>query len=211
MLNAGNLTIWELAVREPLPLAQIQESVLEFLRGREDTAVLGAQAVNAYVGEARMTQGIDLLSTRAEELAGKLREHLTRKFHIALRVREVAGGKGFWLYQTQKTGSRHLVDLRFVKELPATKKIENIQVLSPVPLIASKVISYYARRGKPKSGTDWCDLAMLLLTFPKLKSATGAVADHVKKATADDKVLVVWRELVAQDFKIEKEDEDLDF
>ena len=76
-------------MREPLPLATIQEAVLEFLRDRDDAVIFGAQAMNAYVGEPRMTQDIDLLSTRARELAEELREHLSQQFHIAARVREV--------------------------------------------------------------------------------------------------------------------------
>ena len=67
MLNAGVLTFKEFAMREPLPLATIHEAVLEFLRGRDDVVVFGATAVNAYVGEPRMTQDIDLMSTRANE------------------------------------------------------------------------------------------------------------------------------------------------
>src|SRR5215210_2984539 len=124
MLNAGALTFREFVMREPLPLAMIQESMLEFLRGRDDVAVFGAQAVNAYVDEPRMTQDIDLLSPRARELAEELRELLSEKFHIAVRVREVGGGKGFRIYQVQKTGNRHLADVRHVAQLPDTQTIE---------------------------------------------------------------------------------------
>src|SRR6266511_1776768 len=92
MFDAGALTFQEFMMREPLPLATIQNAVLEFLRGRDDAVVFGAQAVNAYVGEPRMTQDVDLLSTRAAELAEELRAHLTDKFHVAVRVREVADG-----------------------------------------------------------------------------------------------------------------------
>lgn len=197
-------------MREPLPLAQIQEAVLEFLRGRDDAAMFGAQAVNAYVGEPRMTQDIDLLSTRAAALAEELRDYLNQKFHIALRVREVADGKGFRLYQIRKEGNRHLVDLRAVDRLPATQNIGEIQVLTPAELIASKVVSYHSRRGKPKSGTDWRDLAMLLLTFPELKSERGIVADILNRAGNND-ALRVWHELVAQEILVEDEDEDLNF
>ena len=70
-------------MRESLPLATIQEAVLEFLRGRDDAVMFGAQAVNAYVPEPRMSQDIDLLSTRAAELAEELRAHLSDKFHVA--------------------------------------------------------------------------------------------------------------------------------
>ena len=65
MLNAGVLTFKEFAMREPLPLATIHEAVLEFLRRRDDVVVFGATAVNAYASEPRMTQDIDLMSTRA--------------------------------------------------------------------------------------------------------------------------------------------------
>jgi hypothetical protein len=64
MLVADVLTFRELMMREPLLLATLQNAVLEFLRGRDDVVVFGAQAVNAYVDEPRMTQGLDLLSKR---------------------------------------------------------------------------------------------------------------------------------------------------
>jgi hypothetical protein len=211
MFNVGVLTFREFAMREPLPLATIQETVLEFLRGRDDVAVFGAQAVNAYVDEPRMTQDIDLLSTRARELAEELRELLSEKFHIAVRVREVGEGKGFRLYQVQKTGNRHLADVRPVASLPETRIIEEIRVLSPAELIASKVVSYHARRGKPKSGTDWRDLAVLLLTFPELKSEASEVTTILQNSGASESILQVWRELVAQEIKLETADEDLDF
>jgi len=69
MFGDGSLTLREFLMREPLPLAMIQEAVLEFLRGREDTALFGAQAANAYVDESRMTQEIDILSANAEQVA----------------------------------------------------------------------------------------------------------------------------------------------
>jgi hypothetical protein len=49
MFGDGSLTFREFAVREPLPRATIQAAVLEFLEGRDDAAVFGAQAVNAYL------------------------------------------------------------------------------------------------------------------------------------------------------------------
>src|SRR5882672_9751266 len=142
MLNAGVLTFKEFVMREPLPLATIHEAVLEFLRGREDVVVFGATAVNAYVPEPRMTQDIDLMSTRAPELAEELREYLSERFHIAVRVRVVRGGKGYRLFQMQKTGNRHLVDVRPVASLPASQIVEDIRISSPPELIAQKVLSY---------------------------------------------------------------------
>ncbi|HVS81645.1 MAG TPA: hypothetical protein VHE60_07905 [Pyrinomonadaceae bacterium] len=99
MLNAGTLTFKEFAMGEQLPLATIHDAVLEFLRGRDDAVVFGAQAVNAYVGEPRMSQDIDLISTRAVELAEELRDYLSERFHIAVRVRVIGAGKGYRLFQ----------------------------------------------------------------------------------------------------------------
>ncbi|MEK6333972.1 MAG: nucleotidyl transferase AbiEii/AbiGii toxin family protein [Acidobacteriota bacterium] len=196
-------------MREQLPLATIHDAVLEFLRGRDDAVVFGAQAVNAYVGEARMSQDIDLVSTRAVELAEELREHLSERFHIAVRVREIGAGKGYRLFQIQKPRNRHLVDLRTVESLPHAQRIEDVLVTSPPNLIAQKVISYHARRGQPKAGTDWRDLAMLLLTFPELKKEEGAVSDALRSMKADEEVLKAWNELVAQE--IVQPDDDGEF
>ncbi len=77
-------------MREPLPLATIQNAVLEFLRGRDDVVVFGAQAVNAYVSEPRMTQDIDLLSPHAVAFVQELRDYLSKQFHIAVRVQKIA-------------------------------------------------------------------------------------------------------------------------
>ncbi len=107
MLNAGTLTFKEFAMREPLPLATIHDAVLQFLRGRDDAVVFGAQAVNAYVGEPRMSQDIDLVSTRAAELAEELRDYLSERFHIAVRVPVIGADKGYRLFQIQKPRNRN--------------------------------------------------------------------------------------------------------
>src|SRR6267378_6514215 len=123
MLNAGVLTFREFAMREPLPLATIHDAVLEFLRGRDDAALFGAQAVNAYVSESRMTQDVDIVSTRAEELAQELCHFLNKRFHIAVRVRTVREGLGYRVYQVKKPANRHLADVRPVAELPPAKRV----------------------------------------------------------------------------------------
>ncbi len=192
---------------ESLPLAAIQEAALEFLRGREDAVLFGAQAVNAYVPEPRMSQDIDLLSTRAKELAEELRAYLAAKFHVAIRVREVADGRGYRLYQIQKTGNRHLADIRLVQSLPPSRRIAQVLVATPEELIALKVISYHQRRGQPKSGTDWRDLAMLLLAFPELKQSDGLVLERLKAENAGDDVINLWRDLAAQEIQSTDEDD----
>ena len=195
-------------MHESLPLSKIHQAVLEFLQGREDVVLFGAQAVNAYVSEPRMTQDVDLLSNRAEELAEELKDFLSGKFRIAVRIRTVADGKGFRIYQLRSEGNRHLVDLRMVAELPATETIENILVLSPVELIVSKVVSYHSRQGKPKAGTDYRDLGMLLLRFPELKER---VSEILQTKNVGEAILETWAKIASQDFQFEDEDEDLIF
>lgn len=207
MFDAGTLTFREFAMKEPLPLATIQNAVLQFLRDRDDGVVFGAQAVNAYVSEPRMTQDVDVLSTRAKELADELREHLSSLFHIAIRVREIGEGRGYRLFQIQKAGNRHLVDVRPTESSPSAQRVEGVLVLAPPELIASKVVSYYRRRAQPKSFTDRRDIAMLLLQFPELKSASGPVANALQAVKAGPEILAVWHELVAQEIQPPDEDD----
>lgn len=154
-----------------------------------------------------MSQDIDLVSTRATELAEELREYLSERFPITIQV--TGNGKGYRLFQIQKPRNRHLVDVRTAESLPHAGRIEDILVISPPELIAYKVIAYQARRGQPKAGTDWRDLAMLLLTFPELKSETGVVSEALKSIGANDDVMEAWRELVAQ--KLVESDDDGEF
>jgi len=209
-LNAAVLTFREFVMKEELPLASIHAAVFEFLRDRDDAIIFGAQAVNAYVDEPRMTQDVDLMSTRAADLAQELRDYLNKRFYIAVRVRKIAGGKGYRIYQVLKSGNRHLVGIRAVKQLPGSRRIEEVLVMAPTELVASKVISYYQRRGQPKSGTDWRDIAMLLLAFPELKSMTSPVTTRLQAVGAKSAIMAVWKELVNQEIQPVDEDEDED-
>lgn len=206
MFNPDVLTFQEFMMQEPLPLATVQKAVLEFITGREDVVLFGAQAVNAYVAEPRMTQDIDLLSPHADEIADALRGHLSDRFHIAVRVRQAGKGLNYRLYQVRKSGNRHLVDVRQISKLPQIRQIAGVQVMAPADLIASKVIAYYQRQGRPKSGTDWRDVAMLLLTFPELKSDLGAVHDLLQAAGVESAIIDLWHDLAAQDIQPEDED-----
>ncbi len=124
----------------------------------------------------------------------------------SLQVGVIGAGKGHRLFQIQKPRNRHLVDLRTVESLPHAERIEDVLVTSPPDLIAQKVISYHARRGEPEAGTDWRDLAMLLLTFPELKQEQGAVSKVLKSIGVKDDVMQTWRELVAQEIVEPEED-----
>jgi len=194
-------------MREPLPLATLHNAVFEFLKNRDDVVVFGAQAVNAYVDEPRMTQDIDLLSPRAKELASELQDYLSNRFHIAVRIREIGVGRGYRLYQLRNEGNRHLVDLRSVAVLPSARRMEDLLVIEPAELIAHKVIAYHQRKGTPKSGTDWRDIALLLLTFPELKDSTSKVKEHLTNGGASAEVLATWEGLAAQDIRPEEEED----
>lgn len=208
MFGDGPLTFREAMMREPLPLATIQDAILfEFLPGRDDAVLFGAQAVNAYVEESRLTQDVDIASPRAEQLAEELRDFLNTRFHIAVRVREVREGIGYRIYQVQKPKNRHLVDLRPIDKLPPCQRIEQVLVVTPPELIAGKVMAWRRRQGKPKAGSDWRDLAVLLLTFPELKTEEGPVAERLRAAGASADVLASWKELVAQEIR-EEDDAD---
>jgi hypothetical protein len=203
----GTLTFKEFAVKEPLLLSAIQEAVLEFLQGRDDAVVYGAQAVNAYVDESRMTQAVDILSTHARQLADELREYLCARYQISVRVGVIKRGLGFRLYQVRKPRNRHLVDVRLVERLPPSKRIARVLVMTPDVLVASKVVALHHRRGKPKAGTDWHDVAMLLLAFPHLKKHPGPVTKHLIASSTDGSVLDTWKDLVSQELSAGGEDE----
>jgi hypothetical protein len=200
MFGDGPLTFREAMMREPFPLAVIQDAILfEFLPGRDDAILFGAQAVNAYVEESRLTQDVDIASPRAEELAEEIRQFLNKRFHIAVRVRSVREGIGYRIYQVQKPKNRHLVDVRPIDVLPPCQRVEEVLVVTPPELIAGKVLAWRRRQGKPKAGSDWRDLAALLLTFPELKMAEGPVAERLRAAGAPAEVMAAWEELVAQE------------
>lgn len=183
---------------EPLPLATVFRTVALFLAKRPDAVVFGAHAVNAYCEPERMTQDVDVMSTNAAALAEDLRAFLVATLHIAARVREVASGGGFRVYQVRKPKNRHLVDVRQVDELPEHQTVEGVRVIAPPQLIAMKVSSVVERKGRPKGDTDSADLKRLLLAFPALKTEKGRVLELLRAAGASESVLSRWREIVIE-------------
>lgn len=210
MFTPGALTFREFATHDPLPLATLQEAILDFMRERSDVVLVDAYAVNVYVEGARMSQDVAVQSTRAHELAEELRIYLADRFHAAIRVREVAQGKGLRLYQIRKEGNRHLVDIRPVTTLPPTRRIAQILVATPEELVAQKVIAVHQRSGQPKSFTDRRDLAMLLLAFPGLKTNEGPVNSSLQASGASPQVFQLWSEIVDQEIRPTDEDSEFD-
>lgn len=202
MFGDGPLTFREAMMREPLPLATIHDAILfEFLANRADAVLYGAQAVNAYVEEARMTQDVDIASLRGEELAEELRAFLNQRFHIAVRVRNIRDGLGYRVYQVQKPKNRHLSDVRPVDSLPPCQRVNEVLVVTPAQLIAEKVRSMVQRSDPAKSLIDQADLIRLLRTFPQLKTADGAVVERLQAENAAAEVMEAWAKLAAQEIK----------
>lgn len=201
MFGDGSLTFREFMMREPLPLAAIHDAVLEFLRGRDDAVLYGAQAVNAYVEESRMTQDVDIASPRAEELAEELRAFLNNRFHIAARVRNIREGLGYRVYQVQKPKNRHLIDVRPVAMLPPCQRVNEVLVVTPAELMSEKVFSMVQRTDPAKSLVDQADLIRLLRTFPQLKTAKGPVADQLHALGGLAEAVAAWEKLVALEIK----------
>lgn len=201
----GALKFREFIMREPLPLATIHDAVLEFLRGRTDVALYGAQAVNAYVDEPRMSQHVDLVSTAAADLAEELRASLNARFSIAVRVREAKEGIGYRIYQLREPKNRHLVDVRQIETLPSTQSIDEVQVLAPVELMCEKVLSMVGRPQTAKGLIDEADLRRLLLAFPELKTEEGTVRDRLLELGASREALDAWKKAAIQEISREEE------
>ena len=79
--------------------------------------------------------------------------------------------------------------------------------MAPADLIAAKVMACHQRQGQPKSGTDWRDVAMLLLAFPELKRERSPVFDCMKAAGAARGALTLWKQFATQEIRPADEDE----
>jgi hypothetical protein len=207
LLQDAPLTFREYIMHEEVPLADVFREVLAFLGGRNDAALFGAQAVNAYCEPSRMTADVDVLSPDARNLAGSLRDRLAARFQFAVRVREVAGGRGFRVYQLRKPRNRHLVDVQQVDTLPDVQRFEGVPVVAPADLAALKVQSIAARKGREKELSDRLDLHRLLRAFPDLRTDEGAVAQRLRAAGAEDAVLTLWRTLASEHYQPDNDEE----
>lgn len=185
-------------MREAVPLASIQDAILEFMTGRDDCVLFGAQAVNAYVDTIRATQAVDLAALKGASLAEALSVHLADRFGIAVRVRSIRAGLGYRLFQVRKEGNRHLADVRPVSALPAARRIQGVLVMVPDELIAGKLLASVARAGREKGYSDQRDLAILLRTFPALKRTDGAVSERLRALGAGEAALAAWADWVSR-------------
>jgi hypothetical protein len=210
MLVDAGLTFHEIVTNDPLPKGTIEQAIVDFLTGREDAAIFGDMAVNAYVDERRMTEDVDIVSPRARVLADELRQRLNEQFHIAVRVREIGGETGFRIYQIAKPKNRHLAAVRAVESLPPSDRIAGVSIVTPPEVIVGKVFSCARRKGKPKSFTDRRDLAHMLLRYPELKVEQGVVRQRLEERGAGEDVLQFWQQLVAEEIIAEDDDDEFE-
>jgi hypothetical protein len=164
------LTATEYLMREPLPLHRVHEAIFDFCRGKANLTIFGAQAVNVYVAEPRMTQDVDIFSPTPRETAEALATALNQAFHVAVRVREIAGGKAHRVYQLRNDGNRHLADVRLTEfSLDDSTEQEGIRYVSLPLMVALKASAFAKRRLAPKGATDLADVRRLLLAHPELR------------------------------------------
>jgi len=199
MLSAGIRTLKELAMDESMPLAVVHEAIIQFARDRSDIVIFGAHAVNAFVDEPRMTQDVDMLTTDARTMAEELRAHLAATFGATIRILELTPKLAYRIYQVRKPSNRHLADIRGVAQLPTSIRVDGVLVPVPAELIAHKLIALVARRGTPKSGSDWRDIATLLLRFPELKVFDGDVLKRLHDHMSGEAVIQEWLDTVSRE------------
>lgn len=200
-----SLTPSEYIMAESATLAAISSEVFDFLREQGKHVILfGAHAVNVYATPPRMTSDVDVMTDLdAGSVAEDIRARLARKFHIAVRVRKVKE-EGYRVYQIQKDGNRHLVDVRAVTTDVHYRPVSGLNVIEVEDLVAMKVIAVSARGNKPKGLTDRADLERLLVAHPKLR-----LDDRVQEALTRfgrEDLLAAWKEIA--DNPMEQDDED---
>ena len=205
-MQAECLTLHEFNQIMDVSLSDIQRSLLTFLQKRSDVVIFGAYAVNAYLkpSEVRMTTDIDIQALQGQLLVAQISDRLRQEFYIATRSREVKSNQAWRIYQVLKSGNRHLVDIRQVDRLPEFEVINQIQVLSPLELIISKIISAYARQNQPKGFSDLRDLYSLILTFPQL-------VNQIKIPSENERIRDFWNDVQLQQIAFPQLDEDLTY
>ena len=191
IMSDAPLAFSEFSARERVPLADVFRLIFTILRTRPDAAIYGSQALNAYVKPPRMTEDVDIFSLDAVDLAETIRNALNREFHIAIRIRRSADGKGLRLYQTSKQAKRHLVDVRPTDQLPPTMVVDGVNAIRPDVLAAMKVIASVARAHIEAREQDVVDLRRLLRTFPALRDDP-RVETHLRALGASPAAFEKW-------------------
>jgi hypothetical protein len=139
----------------------IQREILDFLDGRKDIVLWGAQAVNAYIddpNEQRYTHGVDIQAMDAGAVADAIKMRLETAFSLTIKL--VVGKRFVSLWDKQ--GKRKLMDINRTEVLPPFIVIDGVQVITKEELIKGKQQSAASpHRNKLKKQQDLIDLARL--------------------------------------------------
>lgn len=181
---------------EPLPLHRVHAAIFDFCRDRPGLVIFGAQAVNSYVRDPRMTQDVDIFSATPKETAGELAHALHDELELA--AREVKAGVAYRVYQKRSDGPRHLADVR-LSELDPSEAVarDGVRYVPPDLLVAMKVTAWTRRRLAPKGGTDLADIRRLLLARPELREQPERVGQRLRVMGASEDAMQAWDELRA--------------
>ncbi len=136
-----------------------------------------------------------------------MRGYLAQRFQIAVRIRTVAGGVGHRIDQVRKPENRHLVDVRFVAEIPPFQIIDEVQVIAPPDLIRQKLTSFVSRSGSAKRLIDLADIHRLLLAFLDLRSPDGVVTSLMRDSGTPPAAWKAWEEIVAGEIAPENDED----
>jgi hypothetical protein len=93
-----------------------------------------------------------------------------------------------------------------VDRLPGSRRIAGVQVAAPAELVAMKVLSVDARRGREKGISDRLDLHRLLRVFPALRDEAGEVVERLRAWSAPTTTFATWRELLAERIEPDADD-----
>ncbi len=200
------LTFREFAMAERAPLSDIVREVFQFLRENKEHVVLfGAHAVNLYATPPRMTEDVDVMTDLdAERVAEEIKSRLSKRFHIAVRVRR-ATDVGFRVYQLQEPKNRHLVDVRSMNEDVAVREVSGVRVVEIADLVAMKVASYSSRSNKPKGLTDRVDLERLLNSHPELRQVGAAVEDALVRL-GHPGLIGAWQSILSNPLELDDDE-----
>jgi hypothetical protein len=174
------LALSEYLMREPLPLATVQEAILDFCRGRSDLCVFGAQALSRHTGVPRMTQDVDIMAVSPEAAADELASFLGRRFphRMAARVRavkrdgSVLGYRVFQQRSEELGGNRHPADIRRL-DVPreGLETEDGIQYTGAPLTLAMKSLAATVRNNPIKRDQDRVDTMRLIVAMPDVSAS----------------------------------------
>lgn len=155
------MTMQEYQDKTVVTKEMIQREVFRFLKGRKDTVLVGAWAVNSHtpLEDERQTSDIDFMTTNIKELAVLASAHINAALGIA------AFGQAFprlvRIYRKVDDKEQGLIDVIWTEALPDFVVIGDCQIATVEALIQMKTIASEQRQDEAKRLTDLADIVRL--------------------------------------------------